>query len=173
MDREDHRADAYAFTLVRRHLVDPDGGSFDRDVVKHMGAVAVIPVDDDLRVHLVRQFRAPLLEAIVETPAGLCDHAGEERIVTAHRELAEEVGLVATSMVHLVDCWNSPGYSTQVTSIFLATGLSPVEVAPDGVEERFFEQLVVPLEDLLDPTHGTVDAITMLAALLAHRHLRR
>ena len=69
---------------------------------------------------------------MLETPAGTCDVDGEPREVTARRELAEEAGLEATSMEVLLETFNTPGISDQFTTIYLATGLSPVPGAAHG-----------------------------------------
>ncbi len=81
-------------TVANLRCVDPDGGIFERDVVHHPGAVAVVPVDEG-QAHLVRQYRAPVDNELLEIPAGKRDVAGESVEVTAVRELEEEVGLSA------------------------------------------------------------------------------
>src|SRR4051794_28940678 len=76
---------------------DPDGESFERDIVHHPGAVSVVPLLDDGRVVLVRQYRAALDVDLLEIPAGIRDVDGEAPEVTASRELAEEIGMRASS----------------------------------------------------------------------------
>ncbi|HWE67509.1 MAG TPA: NUDIX hydrolase, partial [Acidimicrobiales bacterium] len=118
------------FSVGRVELVDPDGKPFERSIIRHPGAVHVVPVDEDRRVTLVRQYRTAPDRWLLETPAGTCDVAGEERETTARRELAEEAGLSAVHMDVLISTFNSPGISDQCTTIFLATGLSPRPVQP-------------------------------------------
>src|SRR5262245_32483858 len=91
----------------------PDGGEIDRDVVRHPGAVAVVPLHEDGTVTLVEQFRAALDRDLIELPAGIRDVDGEADAVTANRELAEEVGLHATRLEHLVTFHNSPGFTDE------------------------------------------------------------
>jgi ADP-ribose pyrophosphatase len=89
----------------------PDGSRHEREVVHHPGAVGVVPVHDDGSVTLVRQYRAPLDADVWEVPAGLRDVHGESPATTAQRELAEEAGLRAERLDHLVTFHNSPGFS--------------------------------------------------------------
>ena len=79
--------------MGRVELVDPDGEPFERFIVHHPGAVAIVPVDADRRVTLVRQYRAAVDRMVLEAPAGTCDVDGEPPEATARRELAEEAGL--------------------------------------------------------------------------------
>ncbi|HUZ09965.1 MAG TPA: NUDIX hydrolase [Acidimicrobiales bacterium] len=163
----------WLFRVARTHLVDPDGEAFDRDVVRHPGAVAVVPVADDGTVTLVRQFRPALGRSVLEIPAGTCDVDGEPLEETARRELAEEAGLDASGLRRLAAVHNSPGYTDQLTTIFLATGLSPCPTDRSGVEERFMSTETFDLGDL--PTlvdDGTlVDETTVLGLWLARHAL--
>ena len=85
----------------------------------------------------MRQYRAAVDDMVLEIPAGTRDKEGESEEATARRELAEEAGLEAAHWERLIGTWNTPGVSDQHTSIFLATGLTPVESRPDGIEEGF------------------------------------
>src|SRR5262249_11449937 len=116
----------------------PDGRSTNRDFVRHMGAVAVVAVDDQERVVLIRQFRYPVQEVLWELPAGLRDVEGEDPATAAARELAQEADLVAAHLDPLVTVYTSPGYSTERIVIFLARDLAPV--GPDFAFERVFEE---------------------------------
>src|SRR5580704_10905750 len=84
---------AWLFKVDKYYLEDPNGKPFDRFVVRHPGAVAVVPVHEDGRVTLVRQYRAPVDTMVLEIPAGTCDRQHEPLEATARRELAEECGL--------------------------------------------------------------------------------
>ncbi|MEZ5374173.1 MAG: NUDIX hydrolase [Microthrixaceae bacterium] len=92
---------------------DPDGASHQRDVVRHPGAVSVLPLHDDGTVTLVRQYRVALDGDLLEIPAGKADVAGEAAADLARRELAEEVGLSAASCERLVGFFLSPGYTDE------------------------------------------------------------
>jgi ADP-ribose pyrophosphatase len=139
---------AWLFEVHKVYLEDPHGTPFDRFVIRHPGAVAVVPVHDDGRVTLVRQYRAPLDTMVLEIPAGTCDRDGESLEVTARRELAEECGLEAASLELLLGTWNTPGISDQETWLYLATGLTPCATRPDGIEEGFMTIETIHLDDV-------------------------
>lgn len=161
------------FTIGHVRFADPDGEEFDRFVVRHPGAVAVVPLHGDGTVTLVRQMRAAVGTALLEIPAGTCDVDGERPEATARRELAEEAGLEAGELVRLSAVYNSPGYSDQKTIVFLATDLRPCQSKPDGAEERWMsvEQIALgDLEQLVASGH-LVDETTVLGLLLTRAHL--
>jgi 8-oxo-dGDP phosphatase len=114
------------FSVVTDQVVMPGGRVVARDYVRHIGAVGVVALDDQDRVVLVRQYRHALGRAIWELPAGLIDVVGEELTAAAHRELGEEVDLVAQRLDVLVDMHTSPGFSNELIRIFLARGLAEV-----------------------------------------------
>src|SRR5215470_10957699 len=110
-----------AIIRVRADTVaQPDGTQAKREVVEHTGSVAVVAVDDARRVLLIRQYRHPAGQHLWELPAGLCDHGGEEPLVTARRELAGETGWTAADWSLLVDVYPSPGISTERCRIYQA-----------------------------------------------------
>ncbi|MDO5619491.1 NUDIX domain-containing protein [Kocuria sp.] len=107
-----------------------DGGPrMTRDFITHPGAVTVVALDDQDRVHLIRQYRHPVGMTQWEIPAGILDVEGERPEVTARRELAEEADLEADELWVLADFHNSPGSSAESIRVFLARGLHPV---PEG-----------------------------------------
>jgi 8-oxo-dGDP phosphatase len=97
----------------------------ERDYVRHIGSVAVVPVDAEGQVVLVRQYRHPVGGELWELPAGLRDVAGEDLAAAATRELAEETDLVAERWDVLLDLHTSPGCSDERIRIFLARELAP------------------------------------------------
>lgn len=125
----------HVIEVVNAIFEAPDGSRLERDVVRHPGAVSVVPVHEDLMVVMVRQFRAPIDREILEIPAGKRDVVGEPPEVTARRELAEEVGLVAGRLMPLMQMCHSPGFCDEVNHIFMATELTATERRVDGVEE--------------------------------------
>ncbi|GAA3462254.1 NUDIX domain-containing protein [Saccharothrix longispora] len=125
----------------------PGGGTAKREVVEHLGAVAVVALDDDGGVTLVHQYRHPLGRRLWELPAGLLDAGGESPREAAARELAEEVGLAATEWVTLVDVAVSPGFTDEVVRVFLARGLSVVDRDVQGEEEADLEARTFPLDE--------------------------
>jgi ADP-ribose pyrophosphatase len=164
---------AWLFRVDRFHLLDPDGKPFDRFVLRHPGAVTVVPVHDDGRVTLVRQYRAAVDALVLEIPAGTRDRDGEEPEATARRELAEEAGLEASDWELLVGTWNTPGISDQYTMIYLATGLSDIPARPDGVEEGYMTLETIHLDevDALVADGSLKDETTVLGLYLARLRL--
>jgi ADP-ribose pyrophosphatase len=161
------------FSVGQVELVGPDGEPFTRAIVHHPGAVTVLPVDEQGQVTLVRQYRAAVDRMVLEAPAGTCDVSGEPLETTARRELAEEAGLAAQSMEVLIGTFNTPGISDQHTTIFLATGLSPVPTRPMGVEEGHMTIETIALADVdaLIADGSLVDETTVLGLLLARTRL--
>jgi ADP-ribose pyrophosphatase len=149
----------------------PDGTTFEREVLRQRGAVAVVAVDDARQVTLVRQYRAALDDDLLEIPAGLLDVEGEERLACAQRELAEEVGLAADSWELLTTFVNSAGSSDQRTTIYLATGLSDVPDDRQGAEEAEMTVERVRFDDAVAMVErGEItDAKTVIGLLLAAR----
>ncbi len=132
-ERELYRG--HVITVAVGEFAGPDGERFERDVVHHPGAVAVVALDGD-EVVLVRQYRAPLDAWLLELPAGKRDVTGEPPDVTAQRELEEEVGLHAGSIELVARFHNSPGFCDELILVYLGTDLTPATMARDGVEER-------------------------------------
>ena len=164
---------AWLFRVDRFHLIDPDGEPFDRFVVRHPGAVTVVPVHEDGTVSLVRQYRAAVDALVLEIPAGTRDKGDESLEATARRELAEEAGLEAARWELLIGTWNTPGVSDQHTTIFLATELSACASRPDGVEERHMTVETIRLADLDGlVADGTLkDETTVLGLFMARQRL--
>ena len=171
--REEQIHATHLITLVKRELEDPEGTPFVRYVVRHPGAVAVVPVAEDGRVTLVRQLRPAVWTDLLEVPAGTRDVPGEPPEETARRELAEEAGLRAERVELLARVYNSPGFTDQETLIFLATGLEPCETGRHGVEERFMQTETVRLDDLpaLISSGRLTDETTLLGLCLAREAL--
>ncbi|GAA4833736.1 NUDIX hydrolase [Luteimicrobium xylanilyticum] len=138
--------------------VDLGGGTVvSREIVDHPGAVAVVALDDDGRVLLLRQYRHPVRRELWEVPAGLLDVAGEPADVAAARELGEEADLRAARWDVLVDYYTSPGGSSEALRVFLARDLSAVPDAERHVredEERDIELRWVALDDAVDAVLG-------------------
>ena len=124
--------EGHVVSMFRSEFRAPNGEAFSREVVRHPGAVSVVPLLDDGDVVLVRQYRAPLDRFLLEIPAGKRDVAGEPPEETARRELAEEVGLVAAELVPLTVFHNSVGFCDEESHVFLGTGLSRTEVDQIG-----------------------------------------
>ena len=145
----------------------PNGKPARREIAVHVGAAAVLPIDDEGNVYLVRQFRAPLDKVLLEIPAGKLDHAGEDRLEAAKRELAEETGLEADDWRFLTDTYNAAGYSSECISLYLARGLRAGESHPD--EDEFLNLVKMPFDEAYDMVmRGEIrDAKTQITLLMA------
>ncbi|MEO7557083.1 MAG: NUDIX hydrolase [Acidimicrobiales bacterium] len=152
----------------------PDGERFERDVVHHPGAVAVVAVEADEAV-LVRQYRVAIDAPLLEVVAGKCDVHGEAPEVTAQRELEEEVGLHAGSVEELARFHNSPGFCDELLVVFLATDLTSVPMRRDGAEEAAMTIERIALADVpaLIASGELRDAKTIVGLLLARQRLGR
>ena len=122
----------------------PNGKQAKREVAMHVGASAVLPVDCEGNVYLVRQFRAPIEQVLLEIPAGKLDHVGEDRLLAAKRELKEETGLDADSWLHLCDTFTTPGFSNERISLYLARDLHMGQTHPD--EDEFLNVVKLSFE---------------------------
>jgi ADP-ribose pyrophosphatase len=165
------RYEGWRISLVEAAFEAPDGTRFTRDIVRHPGAVAVVPLTDHRTVLLVRQYRGAVDRELLEIPAGTRDVEGETAETTARRELEEEVGVRARSMRLLGTIYNSPGFCDEDTLIYLAQDLEPVEPDRHGEEERYLEVVELPLDDVdaLMASGELVDAQTVLGLLLARQ----
>jgi len=144
-------------------------GELTRHYLDHPGAVAVLALDADDRVCLIRQYRHPVRLREWELPAGLMDVDGEPALAGAQRELAEEVDLVAAEWHLLAEFMNSPGGSNEAIRIYLARGLTPTPQPFERTAEEA-DMLVrwVPLEEAVEAVRaGRVQNAIAVVALLA------
>ena len=124
----------------------PDGKPATREYVCHRGGASILAVDDDNFVYLVRQFRYPYREELLEIPAGKLEE-GEEAIVTARRELEEETGLVADELLPYGLIYPTPGYTNENLYVFLAKGLKATKAHLDDGEFLRVERM--PFDEVL------------------------
>ncbi|OZF30799.1 ADP-ribose pyrophosphatase [Rhodococcus sp. 14-2483-1-1] len=125
----------------------PNGRKAEREVVEHHGAVGILAVDDQDRVAMIEQYRHPIGRRLWELPAGLLDAPGEQPVLAAQRELAEETGLAAGSWSVLVDVLASPGFTDEAVRIFLAQDLTEVDRPEAHDEEADIELSFVPMDE--------------------------
>jgi 8-oxo-dGDP phosphatase len=135
---------------VATETFDYDGKPITREVIRHPGAVAILALDDDGRMLLIRQYRHAIRTRAWEIPAGLLDKPGEPPLTGAQRELAEEADLAATTWNVLADFQNSPGGSDETIRVYLARGVSAVPAFERSDEEADIEVRWVPLDDVVD-----------------------
>ncbi|HEV7650583.1 MAG TPA: NUDIX hydrolase [Actinophytocola sp.] len=148
----------------------PGGGQAKREVVEHLGAVAILALDEDDHVTMIHQYRHPIGRRNWELPAGLIDKAGEDAVETARRELVEEAGLAAGDWSVLVDVAASPGFTDEVVRVYLATDLATVERQVEGEEEADLVARRFPLEEAVRMALSgeIVNAATIGGLLAAH-----
>lgn len=156
-------------STARGRFEAPDGTEFEREIVRHPGAVSVVAVLDDGMVILVRQYRSAVDRELLEIPAGKCDVAGEDRALTARRELEEEIGMKAGRLDHLCGFLNSPGFCDEDSTIFLARDLESCPTNTQGIEEQHMTIEHVALAEVpaLIASGAIVDAKTIIGLLLA------
>ena len=153
----------------------PNGEPAKREYVKHVGAVAVLPLTDEGEVILERQYRYPFADVLVEIPAGKLDSPEEDPRRAALRELREETGAVAGDLLYLGDYYGSPAILGERLRLYLARNLTFEEREPD--EDEFLEVFRMPLDDLVAevmagniPDGKTQVAVLRVAAMLAQEN---
>lgn len=149
---EKKRSERYYFEgrIMKARLDEvelPSGRQATREVCEHLGGVGILPVDDAGRIILVRQFRYPFGEMLLEIPAGKLDHGpDEDHRACGIRELKEETGCTADEVTYLGCIYPSPGFLTEVTHLYAARGLHEGEMQPD--EDEFLEVVRLPIEEV-------------------------
>ncbi|WP_100407062.1 NUDIX hydrolase [Bacillus solitudinis] len=122
----------------------PNGKKSTREIVKHPGAVAVIPVTKEGKIVLVRQFRKALDKTIIEIPAGKLEK-GEEPLECAKRELEEETGYKSESLKFIVSFYTSPGFADELIHLYFTEDLEQGTANTD--EDEFLDVLEVTIEE--------------------------
>jgi len=157
---------------VRRDVAElTNGRHTGREVVEHPGGVCIVPMDHAGNCTLVRQFRYPFMESLLEFPAGKLER-GEDPLECAIRELSEETGLHAGKIVSLGQMYPSPGYLDEVLHLYLAQDLTQGEAHPD--ENEFLSVETHSMEDLCEMAMANKlpDAKTMVAIFKVMQYMR-
>ncbi len=153
----------------------PDGTTFERDVVHHPGAVAVVPLLDDGTGRHGSPVPRPLDRLLLEIPAGIRDVGGEPPEETAKRELVEEVGLETASVELLCEIDNAAGFCDERYLVYLARDLRPVDNALQGIEEQHMTVEHLSLDEVpeLIASGELTDAKSVIGLTLTMRRLGR
>ena len=163
------------FLAITEETVEaPDASRVARTVVRHPGAVVVVPIVDGTHAVLVRQYRAAVDGWLLEVPAGKRDVEGEPPETTAARELLEETGHRAGRIVELAQFFNTPGFCDEYTHLYVALELDAGGARePVGVEEHAMtlERVALVEVDGLIATGVFRDAKTIIGLLLARAHV--
>lgn len=148
----------------------PNGKKSVREVVRHPGAVCVVPVTDEGEVIMVRQFRYAFNQVLLEVPAGKLE-PNEDPLEAALRELEEESGVVASKVEHIGEIYTTVAIIDEKIHVYLATGLTYKNAHPD--DEEFLEVEKIPLKTLVDMVmNGEIkDSKTQIAILKADKIL--
>ncbi len=158
------------FDVHQDQIQLPDGEQHQIDLVQHLPAVTMLPVDENGQIRFVRQYRHPAEKYLLELPAGVMD-SDELPEVSALRELREEIGMGAKNLERIGGFYLAPGYSTEYMHVFWASDLyaSPLPGDPD---ERI-EIIKIPIAQIKQTieTGGIQDAKSLSALFLAQERL--
>ncbi len=160
------------FDLARVHFRLPNGKEPTFDLVKHRGAVVIVPVDLQGNIWFVRQFRIGAEQNLLELPAGLLEE-GESPEATAAREIQEEIGMAHRSLEKLGAFYMVPGYSTEKLHAYLASGLYPSSLPTD--EDELLERVALPIQQVyaMAESGKIQDGKTLACLLLARPVLQK
>ena len=153
---------------LRKDLVTTVNGQSYREILEHSGGAVIIPITDDNKIVMVKQFRYAAGRVMLEVPAGKTD-PGETPEETARRELREETGYTASELRFLTRMYPTPGYSKEVLNIFIARGLTPGETDFDDSEAIDLEYMDIDELEQMVLSGQIEDGKTQVAVLLASR----
>lgn len=125
-------------------VVLPDGSESTREIVEHTGAVAIVAIDENKNIWMVKQYRKAVEEILMEIPAGTLEK-GEDPLECAKRELAEETGLTAKNWHSILSYYSAPGFVTEKLHLFLATDFTEGDIHPD--RDEFLYTVKLPLAE--------------------------
>lgn len=160
--------------VFRRHYLAPGGRAVRRDVIRHPGAVAVVPVIGD-EVVLISQQRVAVERDLLEIPAGKRDIPGEDPEITAIRECIEEVGYRPNRLTLLQGFFTAPGFTDEFIWLYLAEELEPEELRPHGIEEERAEVVRIPIAEALRKMRqgDILDAKTVIGLMALEKERSR
>lgn len=152
----------------------PDGNKSKREIVKHPGAVALLPITNEGKLIVVKQYRKALERTIIEIPAGRIE-PNEDPKITAVRELEEETGYGAKEVTYIQSFATSPGFADEIIHLYVAKSLYKIDNPADGDEDEFIEQFEITIEEAEEMVaKGDIyDAKTAFAILYAKHELKK
>lgn len=143
----DFKYDGPLLKVYHDRVLLPNGKETGRDVIRHIGAVCIIPVTDDNKIYIEHQFRYPINQEIIEIPAGKLDYKDEDPLEAAKRELREETGLSASNWQFLGLYYPAAAYSDEKIHMYMATGLTQGET--DFDDDEFLTVEPVSIDTLI------------------------
>ena len=156
-----------AFNVRRDEVRFPNQHSMHLDIIEHIGAVTILPIDENGCILFVRQYRHAARKVLLELPAGTLE-PGEPPEDCAHREVREETGMAAGRLLKIGEFFLAPGYSTEYMHVFLATELRPDPLPAD--QDEFLTLEPIPLMQAYSMAlNGELQDGKSLAALLLAR----
>ncbi len=163
----------YKIDVVKQRLITPENKEVLWDIVEHPGASAVIPVMDDGKIIMVKQYRATCDDLVLEIPAGVLDFDDEEPIECAKRELREETGYESEDVEFLYKFYSSIGIFDEVIHVFIANNLKPSKQDLD--EHEIIELYTYTLDELIDMIFNgeIIDNKTISAILMYKEYLAK
>jgi ADP-ribose pyrophosphatase len=159
-----------AFHVRRDRVRFPNGHATDLDIVDHPGAVTLVPFDGADGIWMVRQYRHPAGQVLLELPAGTLE-PGEDPRVCAARECREEIGMAPGRLVPLGECFLAPGYSTEYMYFYLALDLTSAPLTGDLDEDLRVERILLRSLPERIASGELRDAKSLAALYLASDHL--
>lgn len=133
-------------TLQVDDVTLPNGKTAKRELIKHSGAVAVIPITEDNKIVFVKQYRKPLEKTLLEIPAGKLEE-GEKPEITAVRELEEETGYTTDDLSFITSFYTSPGFADELMYLYFTNQLKKLDYPVAGDEDEFVEVVELSLEE--------------------------
>lgn len=160
------------FEVVRDRLREENGYEIVREIVRHSGGAGCLPLFDDGRIALVKQYRHPARRELLEIPAGKIE-SDETPMACATRELEQEIGFRAGRIEALAEFYSTPGFCEERLYVYLATDLQPVEQNLD--HDEFVEVVYLPFTEavMMAERGGLEDSKTIIALLLAAQRFRQ
>ena len=160
--------DGFILHVKKDIILQPDGNKGSRELIRHVGAVCIIPITDEGKIILERQFRYPINQVVTEIPAGKLDSFDEDRLEAAKRELREETGLTADKWTDIGLYYPAPAYSDEKITMYMAEGLH--QGKQDLDEDEFIDLFEIDLKDAVKMVlNGEItDGKTQIAILKAY-----
>ncbi len=162
--------EGHVFDVEIKKIITPEGRESTREIVKHHGGACILPVDDEGNCYLVKQFRSPFEKVMLEAPAGKIEE-GEDPLYCASREITEETGFVAKNIECVGAVTATPGYCSEVITLFIGTELETGDANPDLNE--YISTVKMPLKEAvrMADDQEIEDAKTLVLIYKAARRL--